>query len=162
MQVCWKYSCICNFYWFEGKLQISWHFTPKHFISHLLVSLIALKKMNNSMQSLISVLPCCWVASVVSDPVRPHRRQPTRLPRPWDSPGKSTGVGCHFLLQCRKVKSESEVAQSCPTVSDPMDCIVPQFYPNWYFRKITLLSFINRFDFCLFPCSLYLVECYSS
>ena len=52
---------------------------------------------------------------------RPHRRQPTRLPRPWDSPGKNTGVGCHFLLQSRKVKSESEVAQSCPTLSDPMD-----------------------------------------
>jgi len=49
-------------------------------------------------------------------------RQPTRLPRPWDSPGKNTGVGCHFLLQCMKVKSESEVAQSCPTLSDPMDC----------------------------------------
>ena len=54
--------------------------------------------------------------------VQPHRRQPTRLPRPWDSPGKNTGVGCHFLLQCMKVKSESEVAQSCPTPSDPMDC----------------------------------------
>ena len=51
--------------------------------------------------------------------------QPTRLPRPWDSPGKNTGVGCHFLLQCRKVKSESEVAQSCPTLSDPMDCSLP-------------------------------------
>ena len=48
-----------------------------------------------------------------------------RLPRPWDSPGKNTGVGCHFLLQCRKVKSESEVAQSCPTLSDPMDCSTP-------------------------------------
>jgi len=58
----------------------------------------------------------------VSDSVQPHRRQPTRLPRPWDSPGKNTGVGCHFLLQCRKVKSESEVAQSYPTLSDPMDC----------------------------------------
>ena len=53
--------------------------------------------------------------------VWPHRWQPTRLPRPWDSPGKNTGVGCHFLLQCMKVKSESEVAQSCPTLSDPMD-----------------------------------------
>ena len=52
---------------------------------------------------------CCCVASVVSDPVQPHRRQPTRLPRPRDSPGKNTGVGCHFLLQCMKVKSESEV-----------------------------------------------------
>ena len=60
-----------------------------------------------------------------SDSVRPHRRQPTRLPRPWDSPSKNTGVGCHFLLQCMKVKSESEVAQLCPTLSDPMDCSPP-------------------------------------
>src|SRR5574337_949331 len=51
----------------------------------------------------------------MSDSVRPHRRQPTRIPHPWDSQGKNTGVGCHFLLQCMKVKSESEVAQSCPT-----------------------------------------------
>ena len=54
--------------------------------------------------------------------VRPHRWQPTGLCRPWDSPSKNTGVGCHFLLQCRKVKSESEVAQSCPTLRNPMDC----------------------------------------
>ena len=53
---------------------------------------------------------CCYVASVVSDSVRPRRRQPTRLPRPWASPGKNTGVGCHFLLWCMKVESESEVA----------------------------------------------------
>ena len=57
----------------------------------------------------------------MSDSVWPHRRQPTRLPHPWDSPDKNTGVGCHFLLQCMKVKSESEVTQSCPTLSDPMD-----------------------------------------
>ena len=62
---------------------------------------------------------CCWVTSVVSNSVWPHRRQPTRLPRPWDSPGKNTKVGCHFLLQCMKVKSESEVTQSCPTLCDP-------------------------------------------
>ena len=61
----------------------------------------------------------------MSDSVWPHRRQPRRLPRPWDSPGKNTGVGCHFLLQCMKVKSESEVTQSCPTLSDPMDCSLP-------------------------------------
>ena len=61
----------------------------------------------------------------MSDSVWPHRRQPTRLPCPWDSPGKNTGVSCHFLLQCMKVKSESEVAQSCPTLSDPMDCSPP-------------------------------------
>ena len=61
----------------------------------------------------------------MSDSVRPHRWQPTRLPRPWDSPGKNTGVGCHFLLQCMKLKIESEVAQSCLTLSDPMDCSLP-------------------------------------
>ena len=65
------------------------------------------------------------MASVVSDSVQPHRWQPTRLPRPWNSLGKNTGVGCHFLLQCMKVKSESEVAQSCLTLSDPMDCSPP-------------------------------------
>src|SRR5574337_1540598 len=57
--------------------------------------------------------------------MRPHRRQPTRLRHPWDSPGKNTGVGCHFLLQCMKVKIESEVGQSCPTLSNPMDCSLP-------------------------------------
>ena len=57
--------------------------------------------------------------------MRPQRRQPIRLPRPWDSPGKNTEVGCHFLLQCMKVKSEREVAQSCPTLSDPMDAKEP-------------------------------------
>ena len=61
----------------------------------------------------------------MSDSVRPHRGQPTRLPRPWDSPGKNIGVGCHFLLQCMKVKSEREVAQSCLTLSNPMDCSLP-------------------------------------
>ena len=61
----------------------------------------------------------------MSDSVRPHRWQPTRLPRPWDAPGKNTAVGCHFLLQCMKAKSENEVTQSCPTLSDPMDCSLP-------------------------------------
>ena len=74
---------------------------------------------------LFSCCCCCYVASVVSDSVQPHRRQPNRLPCPWDSPGKNTGVGCHFLLKCMKVKSESEVAQSCLTLSDPMDCSPP-------------------------------------
>ena len=69
----------------------------------------------------------------MSDSVRPQRRQPTRLPCPWDSPGKNTGVGCHFLLQCTKVKSESEVAHSCPTLSDPMDCILPLLLRPWDF-----------------------------
>ena len=61
----------------------------------------------------------------MSDSVRPHRRQPTRFLRRWDSRGKNTGVGCHFLLQCMKVKGQSEVAQSCPTLSNPMDCSLP-------------------------------------
>ena len=59
------------------------------------------------------------------DSVRPQRRQPTRLPHPWDSPGKNTGVACHFLLQYMKVKSESEVAQSCLILHNPMDCSPP-------------------------------------
>ena len=58
----------------------------------------------------------------MSDSVRPHRQPPTRLPHRWDSPGKNIGVGCHFLFQGMKVKSESEVAQSSLTLLDPMDC----------------------------------------
>ena len=61
----------------------------------------------------------------MSNSVRRHRRQPARLPHPWDSPGKSTGVGCHFLLQCSKAKSQSKVPQLCLTLSDPMDCSPP-------------------------------------
>ena len=78
------------------------------------------------------------MASVVSDSVRPHRRQPARLPHPWDSPGKNTGVGCHFLLQCTKVKSESEVAQSCPTLSDPTDCGPPGSFVHRIFQTRVL------------------------
>ena len=86
----------------------------------------------------------------MSDSVWPHRRQPTRLPRPWDSPGKNTGVGCHFLLQWMKVKSESEVAQSCPTLSDPMDCSLPGssamgFSRQEYWSGVPLPSlFVNQ------------------
>ena len=70
----------------------------------------------------------------MSDSVRPHRRQPTRRPRPWDSPGKNTGVGCHVLLQCMQVKSESEVAQSGPTLSDPIDCSLPGSFIHGIFQ----------------------------
>ena len=79
----------------------------------------------NSCQIFIEHLLLLRSPFVVSDSVRPHRRQPTRLPHPWDSPGKNTGVGCHFLLQCMKVKSEREVAQSCLTLLDPIDCSPP-------------------------------------
>ena len=71
----------------------------------------------------IIIKTACQVTSVVSDSVRPHGLQPTRLLHPWDSPGKNTGVGCHFLLQ--GIKVESEVTQLCPTLSDPMDCSLP-------------------------------------
>ena len=69
----------------------------------------------------------------MSDSVRPHRRQPTKLPRPWDSLGKNTGVSCHFLLQCRKMKSESEVTQLCRTLRDPMDCRPTRLLRPWDF-----------------------------
>ena len=67
-----------------------------------------------------------------------HRWQPTRLPRPWDSPGKNTGVGCHFLLQCMKVKSEREVAQSCLTLSNPMNCSPPGSFVHGIFQARVL------------------------
>ena len=108
----------------------------------------------------------------MSDSVRPHRRQPTRLPRPWDSPGKNTGVGCHFFLQFMKVKSESEVAQSCPTPSDPMDCSLPgssvhgifqarvlewvasAFSENWHRVPVSRLS-NSTFLICISEADLY-------
>ena len=83
-------------------------------------------------------LLCCQVASVVSDSVWPYGLQPTRLLRPCDSPGKNTGVGCHFLLQCMKVESESEVIQSCLTLSDPMDCSLPDSSIHGIFRATGL------------------------
>ena len=74
----------------------------------------------------------------MSDPVQSHRRQPTRLPHPWDSPGKNTGVGCHFLLQCMKVKSESEFTQSCLTLRDAMDCSLPGSFIHGIFQARVL------------------------
>ena len=74
----------------------------------------------------------------MSDSVRTHRRPPTRVPGPWDSPGKNTGVGCHLLLQCMKMKSESEIAESCPTRSNPMDCSLPGSSIHWIFQARVL------------------------
>ena len=83
----------------------------------------------------------------MSDSVRPHRWQPTRLPRPWDSPGKNTGMSCHFLLPCMKVKSQSEVAQSCSTLRSPMDCSPPGSSAHGIFQVRVLewvaISFSN-------------------
>ena len=89
---------------------------------------LGLKTLKASLRHFLAhqLLKCVGAAaSVVSDSVWPHRRQPTRLPRPWDSPGKNTGAGCHFFLKCMKVESESEVTQLCPTLSNPMDCSFP-------------------------------------
>ena len=86
----------------------------------------------------------------MSDSVRPHRWQPIRLPHPWDSPGKNTGVGCHFLLQCMKVKRESEVAQSCPTLSNPSDGSPPGSSIHGIFQARVLewgaIAFSERAD----------------
>ena len=88
----------------------------------------------------------------MSDSVWPHRWQPTRLRLPWDSPGKNTGVCCHFLLQCMKVKSESEVAQSCPTLSNPMDCSPPGSSIRGIFQARVLewgaMAFSDEFSVC--------------
>ena len=84
----------------------------------------------------------------MSDSVGPHRRQATRLPSPWDFPGKNTGVGCHFLLQCMKVKSESEVAQSCPILSEPVDCSLPGSSTHGIFQaRVLEWGAIAFFDF---------------
>ena len=84
----------------------------------------------------------------MSDSVRPHRRQPTRLPRPWDSPGNNSGVGCHLLLQCMKVKSENEVVQSCPTPSDFMDCNLPGSSSHRIFQARVLEWGAIAFSYC--------------
>ena len=96
--------------------------------------------------------------------MQPHRRQPTRLPCPWDSPGKNTGVGCHFLLQCMKVKSETEVAQLCPTLCDPMDCSLPGSSVHGIFQA-SVLEWVasaysaGRTDLFSAPCSWCLLNC---
>ena len=122
----WLESRLPQRYYQERSVGTSAGCGPKipHFVWHGQKTNKLARKEGNA-QILSSCCCCCWVASVVSDSVRPHRQQPTRLPCPWDSPGKNTGVGCHFLLQCMKVKSEREVGRSCPTLSDPMDCSLP-------------------------------------
>ena len=93
----------------------------------------------------------------MSDSVRPHRRQPTRLPRPWDSPGKNTGVGCHFLCQCMKVKSGSEVAQSCLTLCDPVDCSLPGSSAHGIFQARVLEWGAIAFSFKCFSSALFVI-----
>ena len=93
----------------------------------------------------------------MSNCVQPHRQQPTRLPHPWDSPGKNTGVGCHFLLQRTKVKSQSEVSQSCLTVSDPMDCSLPGFSIHGIFQARGLEWGAIAFSVTLHRPSIYFI-----
>ena len=93
------------------------------------------------------------VTLVVSDSVEPCRRQPTRLSCPWDSPGKNTGVGCHFLLQCMKVKSEREVAQLCPTLCNPMHCSPPGSSTHEIFQARLLEWGAIAFSDCFHGCS---------
>ena len=88
----------------------------------------------------------------MSDSLRPHGSDSV-WPHPWDYPGKNTGVGCHFLLQCIKVKSKSEVAQSCPTLRDPMDCSLPGSSVHGIFQArvlewgaIAFTKFISRYN----------------
>ena len=89
----------------------------------------------------------------MSNSVQPHRRRPTRLPRPWDSPGKNTGVGCHFLLQCMKGKSENEVAQSCPTLRDPMVCSLSGSFVHGIFQARVLEWGAIAFSItCVYKC----------
>ena len=87
-----------------------------------------------------------------SNSVRPHRWQPTKLHCPWDSPGNNTGLCCHFLLQCMKVKSESEVSQSCPTICDPLDCSLSGSTVHGIFQPRVL----ERVYHCLLPMSNYM------
>ena len=105
-----------------------------YFVARYVMSFITFKDRDvvrsycwTTLESALKHMCCCCycVTSVVSDSVWPHRRQPTRIAHLWDSPGKNIGVGCHFLLQCMKVKSEREVAQSCPTLCDPRDWSLP-------------------------------------
>ena len=86
----------------------------------------------------------------MSNSVRLHRQQLTRLRHPWDSPGKNTGVGCPFLLQSMKVKSECEVAQSCPTLHDPMDCSPPGSSVHGIFQARVLEWGVTAFSLILF------------
>ena len=115
--LCLRFSVLCLFYNYFNCFSVSYDISAflfffKMFFVDLFLPLLLLLLL----LSRFSRVRLC---------ATPKTRQPTRLPRPWDSPGKSTGVGCHVLLQCMKVKKESEVAQSCPTLSDPMDCSLP-------------------------------------
>ena len=101
----------------QGTLKslLQHHSSKASIVLHSAFFIVQLSHLYMTAGKTIALTAAAKLASVVSNSVQPHRWQPTRLLCPWDSPGKNTGVGCHFLLQCMKVKRESEVAQSCPT-----------------------------------------------
>ena len=105
-----------------------------HWLEFPVQCLIDMLRTMNAAAAAKSLQSCPSLCDPISISVRPDRRQPTRLPCPWDSSGKNTGVGCHFLLQCRKVKSESEVAQLCPTLVphglEPTRLLCPWDFPG--------------------------------
>ena len=126
-----------------------------HWLEFPVQCLIDMLRTMNAAAAAKSLQSCPSLCDPISISVRPDRRQPTRLPCPWDSSGKNTGVGCHFLLQCRKVKSESEVAQSCPTLSNPMDCSLPGSSVHGIFQARVLewgaIAFSEVLNFKIFP-----------
>ena len=114
----WHFTHSKHVHWAHTIIQHHWPIVPINSIFHKLFPC--------GVFSLPSCCCCCClVTSVICDSVRYHRQQPTRHFRSCNSPGKNTGVGCLFLLQCMKGKSESEVAQTCPTLHDPVDCSSP-------------------------------------
>ena len=120
--------------WLSNWIELNWCFPPTgnpslydwvptrcQGLANILICIISFNPENycyDNVLLLLSRLSRVWLCAT-------HRHQPTRLPCPWDFPGKNTGVGCHYLLQCMKVKNESEVAQSWPTLSNSMDCSLP-------------------------------------
>ena len=141
--------------WLINFTYIDTYSSANNYTSSSNSKIVLVHKDRSSLNNLL-LFPFIWlcqVASVISDSVQPHRWQLTRLPCPWDSPGKNTGVGCHCLLQCMKVKSERKVAQLCPTLSDPMDFSLPGSSVHGIFQSRVpewgAIAF-SSFDFSMF------------
>ena len=128
--------------WSKSPLHLAPSFLINHLISGSLVSGLAL--LTSTLQPATAAAAAKSLQSCPT--LRPHRWQPTRLPHPWDSPGKNTGMGCHFLLQCMKVKSESEVGPLCLTLHNPMDCSLPASSAHGIFQARVLEWGANAFS----------------
>ena len=136
-----KASSICTDSFSASVLtSVFWRLSSKYYIEGISMCLSDVSSL------LLLLLSCFSRVRLCATP----RWQPTRLPRPWDSPGKNTGVGCHFLLHCMKVKSESEVTQSCLTLNDPMDCSLPGSSIHGIFQaRVLEWGAIAFFDFLI-------------